>query len=83
MGKATVLDAPEYTPWLEDLWVKIDAFLRLATWAETRSIIKDYLWLYMVHDEAGKRFFDAVKETNGSRKMQAQVQRPALQLRSC
>lgn len=44
--------------WLSAMMMRTVSSLGLQTWGETRAVLKSFLWINMIFDTAGKRFFD-------------------------
>lgn len=60
VGRISVLDCPEDLGWLKEQSLNATRAIGPKSWVETRQILKSLVWVDVVHDEAGKRFFDDV-----------------------
>ncbi len=56
-ARVSVMRGPEDGLWFQKRLLQTKQALRLTTWAETREILKDYLWVGVINDEAGRAFF--------------------------
>lgn len=80
--RASGLGSPDDS-WLDDLWLKTTLSLGLTTWTETRELIKGFLWLDAVHDEAGKLYFNRRHGCQNVQKAETRVGHSVQGPRSC
>lgn len=58
IGAISVLDATVDYRWLKGQVVENSVSLNLRTWAETRQALKAFIWIDVVNDKVGERFFE-------------------------
>jgi hypothetical protein len=57
VGRLSVLKGIDDYCWLEAQMLNTGRALGLESWPEARKILKTFLWVDIVHDDAGRRFF--------------------------
>jgi hypothetical protein len=60
VGKTSSLSGPEDAAWLEQLLYETSLSLKIATWHQAREVLKNYIWVDVAHDTAGKQFFHTI-----------------------
>ncbi|KAJ9137498.1 hypothetical protein NKR23_g9042 [Pleurostoma richardsiae] len=66
VGGLSVLDSPENYPWLEEQLCRKTQALGLTDWMETRQVLKSFIWVDVVNDRVGKRFFDRAMKSQAA-----------------
>jgi hypothetical protein len=58
VARVSVLDSPEDLCWMKEKLFTTSQALRLASWKETRLILKSFIWMDAMHEEPGNIIFD-------------------------
>ena len=77
VGRISVLNPPAHYHWLKDCVIKQTLALNLRSWAETRHVLKTFIWIDMVNDQAGERVFDVEHTSSNTRTMNWSTSRPS------
>ncbi|KAH8892276.1 hypothetical protein GQ53DRAFT_686240 [Thozetella sp. PMI_491] len=58
VARLSVLPGAEDESWLHERVLQLTHALSLHSWLEVREVLKSHLWLDIVHDKEGKKFFE-------------------------